>query len=175
MWTNIPILPLFLDKLWLCHLWRTSFCEATTVCSAVFNRSTGNLEFLTSIWLCSCLGVIYENMSVSFKSMKILPKLDISVVPVRETQASSSENCTTSICRECHTDFLQQRKDELEAVHRSSNCTLQFVLFFPQWPLVDRNISVKVLLCSLPHPNLFCFQGYWCWKLIEFRNVESLL
>lgn len=82
----------------------------TAVCSA-FCDGTGNFKFLTSVWLCSCLGAIYRHMSGSFKSRKILPKLDGSVVPVRETQPLSPENCTISVCRDVtQTCFTRGRK-----------------------------------------------------------------
>lgn len=112
--TIFPFFPLFLGKLWLYHLWRTSLCQATAVGSAFFDRRTSNLEFLTSIWLCSCLGVIYKDMSGSFKSMKILPKLGISVLLVRETQALSSENCTTSVRRDVTQTFSTRGRTSLK-------------------------------------------------------------
>lgn len=50
-------------------------------------------------------------MSGSFKSRKILPKLDGSVVPVREKQPLSPENCTISVCRGVtQTCFTRGRK-----------------------------------------------------------------
>lgn len=63
--------------------------------SPFFHRKTNNPKFLRSICLCSCLGMVFKHMSRSFKSMKILPKLDTSVVP-SERNPVLSENCTTS-------------------------------------------------------------------------------
>lgn len=147
--TIFPFFPLFLDKLWLYHLWRSSLCQATRVGSAVFDRRTGNLAFLMSIWLCSCLGLIYKHMSGSFKSVKTLPKFIITVVPVRETQASSSENCTTFVQQRCYADFPSEEG-------RAWSCAqilkpqAAFLLFCPRWSLLDINIYVKVLFVLFP-------------------------